>query len=347
MTLLRLKYLKVYRDRHGTVRRYFRRRGQKNLPLKGEPGTAEFMLAYQAALGTRVPAVDETKAGTFAGLIADYCRSAAFANLKPSSQKLYRLVLDRIAQRHGHRLVRDARRSDARKMVEEIGAAKPAMANITRAVLRLLMQHAVDAELRLDNPVTGLKAYRTGTRHTWTDDELSQFEKRWPLGTRERLAFALLLYTGQRVGDIVKMRRSDLSGRSDLSDGMVRVIQEKTGTELSIPLHPALIAAIKAAPAKGVTLIGDANGRPIKRGTLTLLMKKAVELAGLPTRCVPNGLRKSIMRRLAERGSSAKEIAAISGHRTLKEIERYTAAADQATLSKAAMAKLRGDKKRT
>jgi enterobacteria phage integrase len=112
MTLLRLKYLKVYRDRHGTVRRYFRRPGQKTLPLKGEPGTAEFMLAYQDALGTSAPAVDKTKAGTFARLIADYCQSAAFANLKPSSQKLYRLVLDRIAERHGHRLVRDARRSD-------------------------------------------------------------------------------------------------------------------------------------------------------------------------------------------------------------------------------------------
>jgi enterobacteria phage integrase len=341
MTLLRLKYLKVYRDRHGTVRRYFRRRGQKNLPLKGEPGTPEFMRAYQAAFETRSSTVDETNAGTFARIIADYCRSAAFANLKPSSQKLYRLVLDRIAERHGHRLVRDARRSDARKMVEEIGAAKPAMANITRAVLRLLMQYAVDAELRLDNPVAGLKAYRTGTRHTWTDDELLQFERRWPLGTRERLAFALLLYTGQRAGDVVKMRRSDLP------EGIIRVIQEKTGAELSIPLHPALISAIKAAPAKGVTLIGDANGRPIKRATLTLLVNKAVALAGLPTRCVPHGLRKAIMRRLAERGSSAKEIAAISGHRTLKEIERYTAAADQARLSKAAMTKLRGDKKRT
>jgi integrase len=226
-------------------------------------------------------------------------------------------------------------------MVEEIGAAKPAMANITRAVLRLLMQYAVETELRLDNPVSGLKAYRTGTRHTWTDDELSQFEKRWPLGTRERLAFALLLYTGQRAGDIVKMRRSDLH------DGMIRVIQQKTGAELSIPQHPAFVAAIKAAPAKGVTLIGDANGRPIQRATLTLIMKKAVKLAGLPSRCVPHGLRKAIMRRLAESGSSAKEIAAISGHRTLKEIERYTAAADQARLSKAAMAKLKGDKRRT
>ena len=226
-------------------------------------------------------------------------------------------------------------------MIEEIGAAKPAMANLTRAVLRLLMQYAVDAELRLDNPVAGLKTYRTGTHHSWTDDELSQFEQRWPMGTRERLAFALLLYTGQRAGDIVKMRRSDLS------DGLIRVIQEKTGAELSIPLHAALIAAIKTAPARGVMLIGDASGRPIKRATLTRLMKKAAEMAGLPTRCLPHGLRKAMMRRLAESGSSAKEIAAISGHRTLKELERYTAAADQLRLSKAAMAKLGDNKKRT
>lgn len=158
MALVRLTYLKVYRDRHGTVRRYFRRRGQKDIRLKGEPGTAEFMQAYQAAFDRTTLPVDGTRAGTFARLITDYCRSAAFANLKPSSQKLYKLVLDRIADRHGHRLVRDARRSDARKMIEEIGAAKPAMANITRAVLRLLMQHAVETELRLDNPVSNSRA---------------------------------------------------------------------------------------------------------------------------------------------------------------------------------------------
>jgi integrase len=112
-------------------------------------------------------------------------------------------------------------------------------------------------------------------------------------------------------------------------------------------VHSALLAAIKAVPARGVTLIGDTNGRPIKRATLTFIMRRAVASAGLPPHCVPHGLRKAIMRRLAESGSSAKEIAAISGHRTLKEIERCTAAADQATLSKAAMARLRGNKKRT
>ena len=105
------------------------------------------------------------------------------------------------------------------------------------------------------------------------------------------------------------------------------------------------LAAIKASPARGVTLIGDANGRRIRRPTFTLLMKKAVEEAGLPARCVPHGRRKAIMRRLAESRIIGKGNHN-SGHRTLKEIERYTAATDQARLSKAAMTKLRG-KKRT
>ena len=57
------------------------------------------------------------------------------------------------------------------------------------------------------------------------------------------------------------------------------------------------------------------------------------------TKCVPHGLRKARMRRLAERGATTKEIASVSGHKTLKEVERYTVAADQARLARAAMAR--------
>jgi hypothetical protein len=46
-------------------------------------------------------------------------------------------------------------------------------------------------------------------------------------------------------------------------------------------------------------------------------------------------LRKALMRRLAERGATTKQIASVSGHKTLKEVERYTAAADQARLARA------------
>jgi integrase len=176
--------------------------------------------------------------------------------------------------------------------------------------------------------------YKLGTHHTWTEAELDAFEARWPLGTRERLAYDLLLYTGQRVGDVVRMRRSDIV------QGAVVVVQDKTAEPLKIQIHPALARALKAGPSNGIYLIGDATGRPIQRRGLSSLIVKAAKLAGLPRKCVAHGLRKAILRRLAEHGSSTKQIQAVSGHRTLTEIERYTRQADQRKLAKSAIGRL-------
>jgi integrase len=247
------------------------------------------------------------------------------------------VALKPILAAHGHRLVRELPKEAARHIIEDIGAARPGMANLTRSVLSKVIAYAIDTGVRADNPFAGLKPYRLGTYHTWTDAEIAQFERRWPLGTRERLAFALLLYTGQRGGDVVKMLRSDIV------DGRIRVAQEKarkgTTNELMIPIHPALARALQAGPVVGMThIISDARGKPL-RG-LTELIEAAVERAGLPARCVAHGLRKAALRRLAEHGSTTKEIAAVSGHRSLAEIERYTARADQAGLAQSAIAKL-------
>jgi len=125
--------------------------------------------------------------------------------------------------------------------------------------------------------------------------------------------------------------------RTDIVDGELHVIQQKTGAELYLPIRPELTRAMKAYPARGLTLIGDENGRPISRAALTHMMREAIKEAGLPAKCKPHGLRKAIMRRLAEAGKTEKQIAAISGHKTLREIERYTAAADQRRLAKDAM----------
>ena len=135
------------------------------------------------------------------------------------------------------------------------------------------------------------------------------------------------------------MRRPQ-SEHQAISEGCIHVEQQKTGTVLSIPIHPKLYEALKAGPTKGMHLIGDEHGRALSRNALSDMMKRAAHAAGLGPECVPHGLRKAVLRRLAERGGSAKEIASVSGHKSLAEIERYTAAADQRRLSKAAMRKL-------
>jgi integrase len=345
MARIRLRFVNAFIDRHGKLRYYFRRPGSRSVKLPGLPGSIEFMDAYQAALATVAPPPPSPKhvlCGSLADVTAGYFRSAAFANLSQSSQRHYRTALKPVLEAHGHRLVRELPKTTARNVIEAIGASHPGMANLTRAALSQVMTYAIATGVRTDDPFSRLPRYRLGTHHTWTDAELAQFERRWSLGTRERLAFALLLYTGQRGGDVVKMTRNDIVKE------YIRVSQDKarrgTTNELMIPIHPALARALKAGPVVGMQhLITDARGRPLRR--LTDLIERAAQAAGLPGRCKAHGLRKAALRRLAEAGGTTKEIAAVSGHRSLSEIERYTARADQARLAQSAVAKLPDENK--
>jgi hypothetical protein len=63
--------------------------------------------------------------------------------------------------------------------------------------------------------------------------------------------------------------------------------------------------------------------------------------AGAPAHCRMHGLKKGGMRRLAEAGGTAHELMAISGHRTLREVQRYTEDANRKLLADTGMAKKR------
>jgi integrase len=167
-----------------------------------------------------------------------------------------------------------------------------------------------------------IKKFAEGEFHTWTDDEIADFEKKWPIGTRERKAFALLLYTGQRASDVAKM------SATDIEDGGIWVVQQKTKAKLLIPVHPDLLKT--------------AYGEPFTSKGFSNFMADKIGAAGLPERCVTHGLRKAAARRLAEAGCSANEIAAVTGHVTLEEVARYTKAAEQKKLARAAIERLSG-----
>lgn len=336
MAKIKLRYVNEYRDHTGKVRRYFRKGGVRKM-LPGLPGSAEFMSAYQAFLAEQPIPPKPHATGSFAQLVTDFYGSNLFLNLNPNSRRIYRSALDPLAKEHGHRGVSSMTAEAVERILTRIGVEHPAMGNLTRAVLRRLMGLAVKRRLLPANPVTGIELFNVGEHHTWTDAELRKFEKRWPLGTRERLAYALLLWTGQRVGDVAKMTRADIS------DGMVYVEQEKTGAKLWVPIMPELAAAMQAYETNGLALIGKRNGQPMKQQGLSGLMAKAISKADLPPRCVAHGLRKARMRLMAEAGATASQIAAVSGHKTLREVERYTKAADQKQLARAGMNKGRTD----
>src|SRR5262249_51344542 len=143
-------------------------------------------------------AVQRKAEGSFGRLVTDFYASKAFTkDIKASSQRTYRSVLEPLVAAHGHRAVSMMTHQAVERIINRIGVEKPAMANLTRAVLRKLMNFAIKAGQINYNPTAAVDTFKTGEHHTWTDAELRQFERRWKLGTRERLAYALLLYTAQ------------------------------------------------------------------------------------------------------------------------------------------------------
>jgi len=129
-------------------------------------------------------------------------------------------------------------------------------------------------------------------------------------------------------------------GRQMIRDGVLTIRQKKTGVTLAIPVHPDLAAIIAATPAGHLTLLVTERGKSYGANAFSEMFRKWCDAAELPGHCVFHGLRKAACTRLADAGASVHEIAAISGHQTLKEIARYTKAADQARLAKAAMERI-------
>jgi enterobacteria phage integrase len=140
-----------------------------------------------------------------------------------------------------------------------------------------------------------------------------------------------LLYTGQRGSDVHRMLWSDCVRDT------IRVAQQKTTTKLTIPLHDDLAELLALAPRETTAILSTVYKKPFSVKGFENMVSDAIRTAGLPPRCVPHGLRKAAARRLAEAGCSASEIMAITGHKTLAEVERYTRAAEQERLARQAI----------
>ncbi len=341
MTKFALRYVQAFKDRHGRQRYYFRRPGLKRVPLPGKPGSTEFLAAYGAAERGETPAREvgskRTVPGSLSALIVAYYQSAEFTTLAASTRATYRGVIERLRAEHGDKPVR-LMSADRIKRDKDRMAGTPAAANARLAILRLLMRFAVDRGWRKDNPLDGIKKVRStgGGFHTWTEEEIAAYEARWASGTRARLALALLLYTLQRRSDVIGM------GRQHQKGGALHVQQQKTGARLVIPIHPTLATELAHVPADQMTFLQTAFGAPFTSAGFGNWFAECCRAAGLPKGCAAHGLRKAGSRRLAEAGCSASVIQSLTGHTTLKEVARYTAAADQEARARQGMEALSG-----
>jgi hypothetical protein len=235
VTKLPLKFVHAFKDRHGKARYYFRRPGFKGSALPGLPGSAEFMEAYQAALdGESSPRLEigkcQNKPGSVAAAVALYLGSMDFGNLAYATRRDRRLILERFREAHGDKNFAGLQCKHVERMLAEKSAAPHAAKNFLKT-LRSLVAVALRAGLCDSDPTAGIKVKVRASAHgfrDWPEHAIEQFEAVYPIGTRERLAFALLLYTGQRRGDVIRM------GRQHVRGGLITVRQAKTGAPLEI-----------------------------------------------------------------------------------------------------------------
>jgi integrase len=359
MTRLRLQFVNEFRDRHGKVRRYLRRPGCKAVPLPGLPGSAEFMAAYQAAL-TGVTALPKligearTVAGTVQALVAAYLdyspgSTSPFKTLAAETQRTRRNILENFREAHGEKRVFRTEangrrillltREHMQKIINEKAVTPFAQRNLLNT-LRALFRWAVEEGRVPDDPTLGVKRVKLKTTgyKTWSESDIEIFEQKHAVGTRARLAFGLFLYTGQRRGDVMRL------GRQHIRHGVLTIDQRKTEGQdeahLEIPVHPKLREIIDATPNNHLTFLTTRSGMPFSPAGLTNWFREMCNEAGLPNGLSAHGLRKACARRLADIGCTTHEIAAITGHATLAEVERYTRAANRKRLGQSAMKKL-------
>jgi integrase len=234
MTRPRLPYL-LKEIARGKTFWYFRRGKGPRTRINGAYGSSEFLASYETARnGSSSPQKQPVTAkGTLGWLITCYKESSAWGRLSPYTQGQRSATYKAVISRAGDAPLGAITAATIRKGIED-RAKTPFAANDFLKAMRALFGWAKRAQHIEIDPTEGVKGFPQKTEgfHVWTDEEIARFESRWPIGTRERLALAVLLFTGLRRGDAATL------GRQHIRDGVLTFRTTKTGQQVTIPLLP-------------------------------------------------------------------------------------------------------------
>ncbi len=345
---MEIKHRYVYEDvdRHGNVRFYFKRsKGHPKVRITAQPGTAEFAEVYHALLrGAAQPQQqpDRPARGTLRWLVALYVVSPSFKSLDFRNQRVQRQLLEHCCREPVHAgaaetfagFPLDRLTTKALRVLRDRKAATPASANNRVKALRRMFQWAMDEDHITSNPCRDLKRIKRQSEgwHTWTLEEVEQFEARHPLETTARLALALLLYTGARRSDVIRLGPQHVNGNSiSWRPWKGRNTAKQV---ITIPIMPELAEAIAASKANGLAFLINGYGAPYTHAGFGNWFRARCDEAGLQ-HCTAHGLRKAGATMAAESGATTQQLMAIYGWRSLADAELYTRSANRVRLAEA------------
>jgi integrase len=335
----RFLYVSSYKSRHGKRYYRFRRTGYATYTFKEPYGTKAFEREYAACLAKEAPPVgrERTVPGSVGAVIVCFYSDNSFTSLRPSTQAVYRGVLENFRAAFGKDPMRAFDAARIAKLMNAMAHKPHAAARLRKLLVHLMRIARREKIVPYDfDPVKDAPAPKAESAgfHRWTEDELAAFEAAHALGTKPRLAFALLLWGAQRSGDVRMMTSASVAG------GRLRLGQSKTANEVDIPVMPELREALEAGPTGRAYLIETKGQEAFTAKGFYNFFKRACVDAGLP-HCAAHGLRKSAARRCYLAGCSEEEGMQITGHTTMKEYRRYAGITNaKPEVADAAMAKV-------
>lgn len=338
----RPRFLNREITRHGKTVWYVRKDTGPRIRIPGVYGSPEFMAAYELALGgpsgALASAQGPVRKETFAWLLAKYRASSDWGALAIGTRAKFEPIFRAVAESAGHEPLDHFTKQtfiDGRERRKDTPHQARKFLDAMRALFRWA---AADGGILTADPTEGvknLKRPRTKGFIAWSDADVAKFEARWPMGTRERVWLDVLLYTGARRGDAVRL------GPPMVTDELISFETEKSGEmiEVVIPLLPDLAQSLAAGPTGPSTFIVGERGEPLTKESFGNMFGEAARAAGLVDRTA-HGLRKAGATRAAERGATEKELEAIFGWTGGKMAALYTQSANRRSLAKSAAHKL-------
>ena len=331
----RLPHLHREVTRHGKVIWYARVGGSSRGPrikLCADFGTAEFWAEYQAALASTPRQPSPPHEGMLAWLLERYRETTAWTRLSDATRRQRENIFLHVVETAGKQPF--VKITTATIMAgRDRRANTPNQARHFLDAMRGLFGWAMKARLVKTDPTIGvdnLPRSKGDGFIPWSEDEVAIYEAHWPIGTRQRVWLDVVIYTGLRRGDAVRL------GRQHVRNGIATIKTEKTGTEVTLPILSVLDATIKAGPCGDLTFIAGENGRPLTKESFGNLFRKACRSAGLRNRSA-HGLRKIAATRAANNGATEKQLMSIFGWKDGKMAALYTKDADRRRLSQGAM----------
>lgn len=294
--------------------------------------------AYRKLAGPDAAA--EVKTGTFGAMIKDFKASPEFKALSPRTREVWSYYLGRIDTAWGELPVRSIETHHILKLRDRFGATPAAANNLMRA-LSSMLSWGVPRKWLAGNPCLGLRGlkFKKGIKpyEPWPWSAIETLREVAP----QRLwhVAAMALYTGQRQGDVVAMRWSDIEA------DQIHVEQSKTGKRLQVAIHKDLKAILDVLPRAGAVVLRNEHGDPWTTSALKSawrrLMKDERCAEIRRRRLVFHGLRKSAVVMLLEAGCTDAEVSAITGQ-SRDMVEHYARAVNQRKLAAAAILKWEG-----